>query len=128
MAKVFDYVNHILSGKQNLIVDEESEKEYIPFLVNRALSYHFDCILFANEMNRRHFLDKKIQNDFFINTIRSKKRPYVKWAKSDKQDDIQYIKQIYGFSDQKAVEALRLLNDEQIQQIKEKTDIGGLRK
>lgn len=128
MAKVFDYVNHILSGKQNLIVDEESEKEYIPFLVNRALSYHFDCILFANEMNRRHFLDKKIQNYFFINTIRSKKRPYVKWAKSDKQDDIQYIKQIYGFSDQKAVEALRLLNDEQIQQIKEKTDIGGLRK
>jgi len=63
-----------------------------------------------------------------INTIRSKRRPYVKWAKSDKQDDIQYIKQIYGFSDQKAVEALRLLNDEQIQQIKEKTDIGGLRK
>jgi len=128
MPKVFDYVNHILSGKQSLIVDEESEKEYIPFLVNRALSYHFDCILFANEMNRRHFLDKKIQNDFFINTIRSKKRPYVKWAKSDKQDDIQYIKQIYGFSDQKAIDALRLLNTEQIQQLKEQTDIGGLRK
>jgi hypothetical protein len=128
MAKVFDYVNEILQGKKNLMVTEEDEKTYIPFLINRALSYHYDCVLFANEMNRRHFLDKKCQHDFFINTIRSKKRPYVKWGKSEKEDDLEYIKKAYGFSDSKAIEALRLLNKEDIQKLKEQTDIGGLRK
>jgi hypothetical protein len=128
MVKVFDYVNQILYGKVNLMVNEENEKIYIPFLINRSLSYHYDCVLFANEMNRRHFLDKKLQHDFFINTIRSKKRPFVKWAKSEKNDDIECIKKVYGFSDKKALDALRLLNDEQIQQLKEQTEIGGLRK
>jgi hypothetical protein len=128
MAKVFDYVNEIMQGKKNLIVDSESEKEYVPFLVNRALSYHYDTILYANEMNRRHFLDKKLQSDFFINSVRSKKRPFVKWAKSEKNDDLTCIKQVYGLSDSKAIDALRLLNDAQIQELKEKTNIGGLRK
>lgn len=128
MSNPFDYVNQIMQGKKNLIVDESTEKDYLPFIVNRSLSYHYDCVLFANEMNRRHFLDKKLQNDFLINTIRSKKRPFVKWAKSERNDDIQCVKKYFGYSDQKALEALRLLNDEQIQQLKEKTDTGGLRK
>ena len=128
MSSPFDYVNQILQGKKNLIVDEITEKEYNPFIVNRALSYHFDCVLFANEMNRRPFLDKKLQNSFLINTIRSKKRPFAKWVKSEKSDDIEYIKRYFNYSDTKAKEVLRLLNDEQIQQIKEKTEIGGLRK
>ena len=62
----FDYVNAILQNKKQLIVDEITEKEYTPFLVNRSLSYHKDCIMYANEMNRRHFLDKKLQSDFLI--------------------------------------------------------------
>lgn len=128
MPKVFDYVNEILQGKKKLIVDEETEKGYIPFLVNRALSYHYDTILYANEMNMRHHIDKKLQNDFFINTVRSKKRPNVKWAKSDKDENIQYIKRAYGLSDSKALDALRLLSQEQIQKLKEETEIGGLRK
>jgi hypothetical protein len=124
----FDYVNQILQGKKQLIVDDVTESEYVPFLVNRSLSYHIDCVSYANEMNRRSFIDKKLQNDFLLNTIRSKKRPFVKWAKSDKSEDIQCIKTVYGFSDTKALEALRLLTDEQIQKLKEKTGIGGLRK
>lgn len=124
----FDFVNQIMQGKKQLIVDELTEKEYVPFIVNKTLSYHKDCIMYANEVNRRHFIDKKLQNDFLLNTIRSKKRPFIKWAKSEKSEDIECIKQIYGFSDKKAYEALRLLNDEQIQELKEKTDIGGLRK
>jgi hypothetical protein len=124
----FDFVNQILQSKQQLIVDEQTEGEYAPFLVNRSLSYHKDTILYANEMNRRHHLDKKLQNDFLLNTVRSRKRPFVKWVKSDKSEDISCIKQVYGFSDTKAREALRLLNDEQIQQLKKQTDIGGLRK
>ena len=124
----FDFVNQIMQSKKQLIVDELTEKEYVPFIVNKTLSYHKDCLMYVNEMNRRHFIDKKLQNDFLLNTIRSKKRPFIKWAKSEKSEDIECIKQIYGFSDKKAYDALRLLNDEQIQELKEKTDIGGLRK
>jgi len=124
----FDYVNQILYGKKNLIVDEESEKGYASFLINRSLSYHKDCIAYANEMNSRHHLDKKLQYDFFLNTIRSQKRPFAKWVKSEKSEDIECIKATYGFSDTKAREALRLLSNEQIQQLKEQTDIGGLGK
>jgi hypothetical protein len=124
----FDYVNQILQGKKNLIIDEDTEKSYAPFLVNRSLSYHKDCIAYANEMNSRHHLDKKLQHDFLLNTVRSQKRPFAKWVKSEKSEDIECIKSIYGFSDTKAREALRLLSNEQIQQLKEQTDIGGLGK
>ena len=128
MSNPFDYVNSILQNKKKMIVDEQTEKEYTPFLVNRSLSYHKDCIIYANEMNRRHFLDKKLQFDFLLNTVRSQKRPFAKWVKSEKSDDLECIKTVYGFSDTKAREALRLLSDEQIQQLKEKTLTGGLNK
>lgn len=124
----FDYVNAILQNKTQMMVDDATEAAYVPFLVNRSLSYHFDTIAFANEMNRRHLIDKKLQFDFLLNTVRSKKRPFAKWAKPEKNDDLECIKQVYGFSDSKARDALRLLSDEQIQKLKEKTDIGGLRK
>ena len=105
----FDYVNAILQNKKQLIIDEITEKEYAPFLVNRSLSYHKDCIMYANEMNRRHFLDKKLQSDFLLNTVRSQKRPFAKWVKSEKSDDLECIKTVYGFSESKAREASRLL-------------------
>ena len=124
----FDFVNSILQNKKQLIVDDLTEKEYNPFLVNRSLSYHRDCIIYANEMNRRHFLDKKLQFDFLINTIRSQKRPFAKWIKSEKSENIECVKAYFGFSDSKAKEALRLLSEEQIQQLKKQTDTGGLRK
>ena len=128
MSNPFDYVNSILQNKKNLIVDELTEKDYSPFLVNRTLSYHKDCILYANEMNRRHLADKKLQYDFLLNTIRSQIRPFAKWVKAEKSEDLECIKQIFGLSDQKAREARRLLSDEQIQKLKEQTDTGGLRK
>jgi hypothetical protein len=124
----FDYVNSVLQNKKNLIVDELTEKDYQPFLVNRSLSYHKDCILYANEMNRRHQTDKKLQYDFLLNTIRSQKRPFAKWIKAEKSDDLECIKQVFGLSDQKARDAMRLLSNEQIQKLKEQTDTGGLRK
>jgi hypothetical protein len=128
MIKLFDYVNAILQSKNQLIVDEITEKNYNPFLTNRALSYHKDCVLFANEMNCLHGLDKKMQNDFLLNTVRSMKRPFAKWAKSEKNDDLECIKIVFGLSDSKAQDALRLLSKEQIQQIKEQTQKGGLGK
>ena len=128
MTKPFDYVNEILQGKKQLIVDDLTEKGYEPFLVNRALSQHKDCVLYANEMNRRHHLDKKMQNDFLLNTVRSMKRPFAKWAKSEKNDDIACVKMVYGLSDSKALDALHLLTKEQIQQLKKETFTGGLGK
>jgi hypothetical protein len=125
MSNPFDYVNAILQNKKQIIVDDLTEKDYVPFIVNRSLSYHSDCIMYANEVNRRHFLDKKLQNDFLLNTIRSRKRPFAKWVKSEKSEDIECVKLAYGLSDSKAIEALRLLSDEQIQLLKEKTDTGG---
>jgi hypothetical protein len=125
MSNPFDYVNAILQNKKQIIVDELTEKDYVPFIVNRSLSYHSDCIMYANEVNRRHFLDKKLQNDFLLNTVRSRKRPFAKWVKSEKSEDIECVKLVYGLSDSKAREALRLLSDEQIQLLKEKTDTGG---
>jgi hypothetical protein len=124
----FDYVNEILYGKKNLITDEITEKEYSPFLTNRSLSYHLDCIMFANEMNRCHFIDRKLQNDFLLNTVRSRKRPFAKWVKTEKSEDIECIKQVYNLSESKARDVLRLLSKEEIQQIKKQIETGGLRK
>jgi hypothetical protein len=124
----FDFVNDILQTKKNLIVDDHTESLYNPFLINRSLSYHYDCLMYANEMNRRHHIDKKMQNDFLINTIRPQKRKFSKWIKTEKSDDIECLKLFYGFSEVKAREVLSLLGDEDIRKIKEMTDIGGLRK
>jgi hypothetical protein len=79
-------------------------------------------------MNQRHHLDKKCQNSFLINTVRSRKRPFAKWVKSEKSEDLECIKKVFQYSDVKAKEVLRLLSDEQIQKLKEQTGIGGLRK
>ena len=128
MSNPFDYATAILQSKQQLIVDEITEKNYNPFLINRALSQHKDCLAFANEMNSRHYLEKKLQFDFLLNTVRSMKRPVAKWAKAEKNDDLECIKLAYGLSDSKARDALRLLSKEQIQKIKEETFTGGLGK
>jgi hypothetical protein len=121
----FDFVNEISDGKNQLIVDEQTEEIYNPFIVNRALSYHRDCIIYANEMNIHPNVDKKLQFDFFINTIRSRKRPRVKWIKPEKAKDVESIKMIYNMSSQKASEVISLLSESQLKIIKNKTDIGG---
>jgi hypothetical protein len=121
----FEYINEILVGKKQLIVDENTENSYEPYVTNRTLSYHNDCLTFANEMNMCPFADKKMQYDFFINTIRSRKRPFVKWIKPEKRQDVEAVKLIYNMSSLKASEAINLLSDEQLSIIKKKTDIGG---
>jgi hypothetical protein len=123
----FDYVNQILNGKKNLIVDEITEKEYSPFLTNRSLSYHRDCVLFANEMNMRHFLDNKMQNDFLFGVVRKQKRSFNKWIKTEKNEDIDAVKKYFNFSTEKAVEALKILTKEQIEDIKIELHVGGLK-
>ena len=120
----FDYVNAICDTKVNLIVDEATEKAYNPFMINRTLSYHYDTVLLANEMNYRHHLDKKPQFDFLINTVR-KKRRFAKWAKPISSDDLEVVKEYYGYSNEKARQVLPLLNDVQMGQLKQRIFKGG---
>jgi hypothetical protein len=102
----------------------EDEKDYAPFMVNRALSYHPDCIEHANRMNYNFNLDKKPQYDYLINIIRARKRPYAKWEKRVKEDDLSAVKLFFGYSDKKATECLKILTEEQLQIIRLKTNTG----
>lgn len=120
----FDYLNAINSTKEDIMVDDISEKEYNGFMVNRGLSYFNDTVIFANEMNRYHQIDSRLQFDFFINIIRRKKR-FSKWAKAQTLDEVEVIKQYYGYSNEKARQACTLLSSDQINELKKKVYKGG---
>jgi hypothetical protein len=122
--KPFDYLNSINSTKKDIMVDEATEKAYVPFMVNRSLSYFPDTVLFANEMNRYPFLDKKLQFQFLINIIRKRKR-FSKWAKAQMDSDVEVVKVYYGYSNEKARQALTLLTQEQINELRKKVSRGG---
>lgn len=115
----------LLQNKKSIITSE-NEKEYEPYIVNRALSQHNDILLYVNEMNRYSGLDKKMQYDFYINTLVAKKRPFQKWYKASESKDIQAIKEYFGYSSEKAKDALRILTPEQINNIKEVIDKTGV--
>jgi hypothetical protein len=121
----FDYVDFIFRKKKP---DEELDfKDYAPFIVNRSLSYHLDCILYANDMNLHPGIDKDIQYQYFLNSIRPMKRGFQPWQKSKTDENIECVKAYFGYSNAKAKEALRILSDEQIAVIKIKTDTGGVK-
>mgnify|MGYP001014458950 CR=1 FL=1 len=120
-----DYLNSINLSKENLMdSDPESERQYPPYVVNRCYSGFIDTILLANEMNINSHIDKKLQYDFYINIIRPKKR-FSPWLKKEKLDSLDCIKQYYGYSDEKAKVALKLLTEQQIEFIKTKLNRGG---
>ena len=123
-----EIIPSILQTKKNPFENEMDYKDYNPFIVNRALSYHVDCILYCNEMNLYSQIDKDMQYSFYLNSIRGMKRKFQPWQKSEVNKDIDSIKEYFGFSNDKAKEALRILTDEQIAEIKEKTDKGGIKK
>ena len=123
-----DIIPSILQTKTNVLQDEIDVKDYTPFVVNRALSYHMDCILYANEMNLYSEIDKDLQYQYLLNTIRSMKRKFQPWQKASADKDLECVKEYFGYSNQKAKEALRILNDEQIAEIKANTIKGGVNK
>jgi len=127
MVKIspFDFVNAIHYTKENLIIDDWSEKQYNPFVVNKSLSFGADTVIPANEMNSRPHLEKRLQFDFLINTIRPRKR-FNKWLKAEKIEDLELVKQYYNYNTEKALQALRILSPEQINTIKERLNTGGL--
>lgn len=125
MCELKDYLNSINLSKNNLIdSDPECEKQYPPYIINRCYSGFIDTILLANEMNLNSHIDKKLQYDFYINIIRPKKR-FSPWLKKEKLDSLESIKQYYGYSDEKAKVALKILTDDQVEFIKSKMNRGG---
>ena len=120
-----DWLNSINLTKKNLIDEDPSiEKDYAPYIVNRIYSGHLDAIMFANEMNMYNFLPKKMQYDFFINTLRVKKR-FSPWLRKDEIKDLNYVKRYYGYSNEKAKQILKILSKEQLNFIKSKFETGG---
>ncbi len=120
----FDYLNAINTTKKDVMVDDLSEKSYNAFMVNRSLSYFHDTILLANEMNRYHHLDNKLQFSFLINTVRKRKR-FSKWAKPVNLNNIEVVKEYYGYSNEKARQVLTILSKEQIEELRMKVYKGG---
>lgn len=122
-----DWLNTINQTKKNIIDEDPSlEKEYTPYVINRCLSGYIDCILFVNEMNINNRLDKKLQYDFLINTLRTKKR-FSPWIHKDKIKDLDVVKSYYKYSNEKAEQALKILRQDQLNFIKQKLETGGLK-
>ena len=120
----FEYANAINYTKRDIMVDDIAEKAYLPYMINRQLSYFPDTVLAANEMNRHHHIDNRLQFDFFINIIRKRKR-FSKWFKPEQISDLETIKSYYGYSNEKARQVLHLLSTEQINELKNKVAKGG---
>lgn len=121
-----DYLNTINQTKENLMDSDDPawEKNYPSFIINKCMSQHLDTIMFANEMNQYQGLDKKLQYDFFINIVRPRKR-FSPWGKKEKISNLDIVKKFYGYSTEKAIQALRILSNDQIEIIRDKLNTGG---
>ena len=120
-----DYLNTINQTKQYLMDEDPGwEKNYPAYVINKCMSQHMDTIMYANEMNQYQGLDKKLQYDFFINIVRPRKR-FSPWGKKQKVKDLELVKQYYGYSTEKALQALRILSPEQLEIIRDKLNKGG---
>jgi hypothetical protein len=122
-----DWLNSINYSKKNLIdEDPDVEKKYPAYIINRCMSGHLDAIMYANEMNLYHNLSSKLQYDFLLNILRSKKR-FSPWVKKEELKNLDYVKRYYGYSNEKAKQVLPLLSKEQLTFIQEKLERGGLK-
>ena len=126
MYELKDYLGAINNTKENLLdtEDEQWEKKYAPFIVNKCFGPFTDTLMLVNEINKLHHLDKKLQFDYLLNTIRPRKR-YTPWMKAKKLKNLEDVKEFYGYNNQKAKAALDILDEKQISAIKEKLNKGG---
>jgi hypothetical protein len=121
-----DIIRTVLIDKKDVTQDASFENVYAPWVVNRSISFHYDCIMHANQMNMNSHLDKKMQFDYYLNSIRSYKRPFQQWQKQEIVENLSAIAEYYNFSNEKAKEALSILTEDQISAIKQRLDKGGL--
>jgi hypothetical protein len=114
----------ILKTKKSVMLTEQDEKSYPHFIVGRALSQFADCVFFANAVNYYPGLDNKLKYDFLLNTVKPYRRPFSKWAKKVETVDLAVVKEYYGYSDAKALDALRILTPDQINSLRKELDKG----
>lgn len=126
MTTPFDFLTSINSSKVNLFLeDPANEKEYEPFMVNRGLSYFPDTVFHSNEMNKYSGSPKNWQYDFYLNSVTKRKR-FSKWSKADKMsDDVILLSSLYGYSKRRALEALNLLTQDELKDIRQSYATGG---
>ena len=126
MYELKEYLNAINNTKENVMdtEDEMWEKKYPPFIVNKCIAPFTDTLILVNEINQLHHLDKKLQFDYLLNSIRPRKR-FTPWVKAKKLKNLEYVKEFYGYNNEKAKIALELLDEEQISAIKERLNKGG---
>ena len=125
MAELKDWLNSINLNKQDITAeDPQLIKKYAPFIINKCMSAHLDCIMFANEMNLNAHLAKDLQYQFYLNSLRKRKR-FSPWLKKDKVQNLDIVKQYYGYSNEKASQALRILSKQQLEFIRKRLDVGG---
>jgi hypothetical protein len=120
----FEYLKAINDTKKDIMVDDIAEKGYNAYMVNRGLSYFNDTVVIANEMNKYHHIDNRLQFDFYINIVRKRKR-FSKWLKPETVSDVEVVKEYYGYSNDKSRQALSLLTSDQINELRKKVYKGG---
>ena len=128
MPELKEYLKAINHTKERLMdgEDEDWEKKYPPFIVNKCVYPFQDTIMLVNEINQLPHLDKKLQFDFLLNSVRSRRR-FTPWLKASRIEDLEYVKEYYGYSNDKAKQALDILTDEQIATVKQKLRKGGMK-
>jgi nitrogen regulatory protein PII-like uncharacterized protein len=124
MSDLFkDILPSILVTKENVV---ENEKDYVPYVINRSLSLHYDCIFHANQMNMLPNVDGILQYHYYLNTIRAWKRPFQKWQRLEKDEDLEVVKEFYNYSTDKAKAALQVLDGNQLTIMKKSLNKGGI--
>ena len=125
MADLKDWLNSINVTKNNLIdEDPDLEKGYPAYIINRCLSGQIDSVMFANEINKHPNLSKKLQYDFFLNSLRKRKR-FSPWLRKDQIENLELVKRYYGYSNEKAKQVLNILTREQLSFIRDRLETGG---
>lgn len=123
-TQFFDYLNSITLNKKDLMQTAEDEKAYVPFMINRGLSMGIDTVMYANLANKSHGLSRRMQYDMLRTAIRPGKR-FNKWAKEEKLDDLPFIISYFKVGRREALQYMKILSDEQLQELKDRADKGG---
>jgi nitrogen regulatory protein PII-like uncharacterized protein len=126
MSDLFKDIIPSIQQTKKVVVTQENERDYVPFVVNRSLSFHLDMVMAANQMNMMPSAEGLLQYHYLLNTVRSYKRPFQKWQKLSSNDDLEAIKEYFNYSNEKAKEALTVLSNDQLEKIKKNLNKGGL--
>ena len=126
MSDLFKDIIPSIQQTKKVVVTAENERDYVPFVVNRSISFHLDMVMAANQMNQYPSTEPLLQYHYLLNIVRAYKRPFQKWQKRETLDNLDAIKEYYNYSNEKAKEALSILSDAQIEEIKKNLNKGGL--